>query len=259
MIAISRRYFFVRVKEVYYSDVADFEIPDADIAVFVQCRVAANEAEEFYTSHIDLNKPEDELFRQIGENVRYEIRRAENKDACGFVMEEDPDMAEIEHFCNFYDTFARTKGLPHGRPIKRNMLSRLHAFSGAGALTISMARNLAYPEICYHVYLRGQSRARLLYSASLFRGQSNAFRNLVGRANRHLHWTDIKHFRNEGLSIYDFGGLALDDTNEETSNIDAFKRSFGGTDVTEYTFTRPLTTKGRLALRAKRCMQGHWM
>ena len=53
-------------------------------------------------------------------------------------------------------------------------------------------------------------------------------RNLIGRANRYLHWRDIRLFRDRGYDLYDFGGLDVTGRSEKTAGIARFKRGFGG-------------------------------
>ena len=69
----------------------------------------------------------------------------------------------------------------------------------------------------------------MLYSASvLAQSADSSARNLIGRANRYLHWHDIRLFRDRGYDLYDFGGLDVTGRSEKTAGIAQFKRGFGG-------------------------------
>jgi lipid II:glycine glycyltransferase (peptidoglycan interpeptide bridge formation enzyme) len=88
-----------------------------------------------------------------------------------------------------------------------------------------------------------------MHSASLFRSyDDNLHRNLIARANRLLHWEDIKYFRDLKYLIYDFGGIDLDLSNKETKTIGEFKKGFGGQIVKEYKSFVPVTAKGLICL-----------
>jgi len=50
----------------------------------------------------------------------------------------------------------------------------------------------------------------------------------VGMANKRLHWADIVHFKNFGLTTYDWGGISDFDN---PNGIDNFKMKFGGNKI----------------------------
>jgi lipid II:glycine glycyltransferase (peptidoglycan interpeptide bridge formation enzyme) len=92
-----------------------------------------------------------------------------------------------------------------------------------------------------------------MYSASLFRESNDgAFRNLIGRANRLLHWDDILFFKNKKYLIYDVGGISIDTTDKEKQAINKFKSCFGGDMVKEYKSFIPLSIKGWIYLILKK-------
>jgi lipid II:glycine glycyltransferase (peptidoglycan interpeptide bridge formation enzyme) len=92
------------------------------------------------------------------------------------------------------------------------------------------------------------TRARLFYSASHFRkSEDSELRNLIGRANRLLHWEDIRFFKEMGLSCYDFGGWYGGREDVEKLAINQFKESFGGEKQREYTYIVPVTAIGKIA------------
>jgi lipid II:glycine glycyltransferase (peptidoglycan interpeptide bridge formation enzyme) len=88
-----------------------------------------------------------------------------------------------------------------------------------------------------HAYVadRDASRIRLLYSASHFRGtEDTEERNLVGRANRFLHWSEIQSAQEAGFELYDLGGLPINHNDPAKNAIARFKSEFGGTPILEY-------------------------
>jgi len=76
---------------------------------------------------------------------------------------------------------------------------------------------------------------RLLHSASLYRLEEDDAegRNLIGIANRYLHFEEMKYYKSLGKKIYDWGGAGMQ---EDVVHITEFKKSFGGTPVTYYDF-----------------------
>jgi lipid II:glycine glycyltransferase (peptidoglycan interpeptide bridge formation enzyme) len=90
----------------------------------------------------------------------------------------------------------------------------------------------------------------MLYSGSvLAESGDSATRNLVGRANRYLHWHDIRLFKERGFDLYDFGGLDVDERTPKTAGIARFKRGFGGRVVPVYSLTKARSLRGAAAQR----------
>ena len=86
---------------------------------------------------------------------------------------------------------------------------------------------------------------RLVHSVSLFRDRDPAYRALVGRANRWLHWRDLLLFKAQGVKRYDWGGMFEDESGPGHAGINRFKRSFGGQRVRCWDCTLGVTLRGR--------------
>ena len=191
----------------------------------------------------DLTPDENELFRKFASTTRYEINRAQNKDELNAsVLPPTPET--VAAFLVFYDAFAQHKALP--RAYRRE----LFAATAARQLVLSRA-SCGDDALVWHAHILWRSSAVLLYSASHFRDTSASQRALVGRANRWLHWKDILHFKGLGLGHYDWGGIFDDESAADRAGINGFKRDFGGTHVSAYNCTVPLTAKGRIYLAAR--------
>ncbi len=67
--------------------------------------------------------------------------------------------------------------------------------------------------------------------------------------NRLLHWYEIRHYKQAGIPIYDFGGIVLDPSHP-LHGIGMFKRSFGGELVVEDIVRLARNPLLRAALRA---------
>lgn len=171
---------------------------------------------DFYTIVIDLGESDDGLLANCGKNTRYKINRAK-REGVGFNLEDN-----LQHFANFYNTFAQQKSLA--------ILQQKHLESLIPYLHVTKA-TLAGDDLVMHSYLVDKSigKARLLHSASHFRQENKVVsKNTIGRANRFLHFEDIIYFKKLGYKIYDFGGYALNTNQKELQQINEFKEGFGG-------------------------------
>lgn len=246
MLVLKRKKYFLKIAEVYFHDqeTTSSSLSDVDVVMYVQASSADAGAKKFHTLQIDLSLDEETLFQELGKHNRYKIKRAEKQDQLDCVFLRSPTLLQIEEFASFYDLFAATKNLPGCNRQK------LCAAKELDSVTITYVRDKDGQNLCGHAYVCDQARARLLYSASLFRHSADsAYRAVVGRAHRYLHWQDITRFKDLGYLIYDFGGLSLEESQEDTKNIDDFKRGFGGQVVTEFNYFLPKTALGKMVVR----------
>lgn len=170
---------------------------------------------------IDLSRPEKEIYADIHKNARYKINRARKRDPINYYELQAPTNDEIKDFLAFFDRFAKYKKLPKGN------IGRLKGLRDQGSLIISYMTDGEGNVLCYHAYLKADTYCSLLYSASA-RFDNAEIRNMIGRANRCLHWEDIKSFRNMGYKWFDFGGLFVDTDASGEVSINRFKMEFGG-------------------------------
>ncbi|KYP13648.1 peptidoglycan bridge formation glycyltransferase FemA/FemB family protein [Flavihumibacter sp. CACIAM 22H1] len=81
----------------------------------------------------------------------------------------------------------------------------------------------------------------------LFRSASGRYflqypdKNEIGKANKYMHYSMIRHFKNKGFQVYDFGGysLPLDADFRKFSGVNQFKKNFGGEEVVYRNFASP--------------------
>lgn len=196
----------------------------------------------------DLNKSEESIFGNFANTVRNEIHRAVREGVnCNWWNFEDiiNNKQLVKCLNNEYLTMYKSKKIdinPIGKEIM--LLAR------EGAVAISTA-HLAGSDnsVAYHVYLLCGNVARLMYSVTPFREfQDKGVRNSISRANRRLHWEDIKYLKSQGYSTYDWGGYSKDKALE---NINAFKEGFGGTKEERffYKVTSSLLVKKLYSIR----------
>lgn len=194
----------------------------------------------FYTLFIDLAQDEESIFSTFDKNTKYEINRAKNKDNITTAVFDSQKQRKI--FYDFYDEFAKTKNL-------NSLGTREAGLLIDNGMFVIRTASLNNEALVFHTYITANGRARLAHSASLFReSEEGAYRNLVGRANRLLHWEDMLYFKKMGYLIYDLGGINPDMANEETKAINRFKECFGGKQVIEYNSIIPSSLKGFLYL-----------
>jgi len=200
---------------------------------------------DFWTIHVDLGRDARALFADMSKTCRYKVGRAERDE-----LKEEAWMSArgelLDDFITFFDRFASGKGLPLAPA------ERLRALAKAGVLDLSEVTRCD-EVLVWHAYLRAGNRVRLLHSASLFRDHSDpAIRNLIGRANRYLHWRDLLRYKEAEIPLFDFGGWYNGRDNDELLRINAFKEEFGGRIVREFHCAVPVSVRGRLVLHARR-------
>jgi len=250
---VLRRISMLRLVEVYFAGDAEPTTERADLVVFLQATTKRGRSVAFETLHLSLAQDRGRLWRDLNKTTQYEIRRAESRDALRLSVLRHPSAGELTEFVDFYDRFATGVG------IARCNLGKLTALRRPHALGISLGRASDGRTLCAHAYIVAAGRARLLYSATARSPRSDAEEaSAIGRANRALHWADIRAFQEDGLSVYDLGGLAGEGASPRLQAIDRFKRGFGGREVVEFNCYVPKTLLGRVALvYLRRTMQPH--
>jgi hypothetical protein len=236
MLSIHRKKYGIEINEIFFSREPALSIGTSPVCFFVQAAQPLPGFYAFQTPIIDLRQEAGVIFSRISSGGRYKIRRAE-REGISAEFDQTPTSANIHEFSNFFDEFAKHKSLPPCNTKKLRALHQRHA------LLITRAILPTGRCLVMHAYIADHdaSRIRLLYSASHFRGtEDTEERNLVGRANRFLHWSEIQHAREAGFEQYDLGGLPVDQSDPAKNAIARFKSEFGGTPVVEYNgYTSP--------------------
>jgi hypothetical protein len=234
----------VSIAELWYrADAADIHQDLVRYVGLEQPIDGAWRTEEFWTIWIDLRTAHDDLFANMHRTTRLEIRRAADYRFDYNHWYRDAG-AHVEEFADFYDRFAEAKQL---RPVDRIWL-RSHV--AAGTLDLSCVTNSDGRSLAWHAHYRDLAHAQVVMSASCFRdSHRSAFRRMVSRAHRYLHWQDIQRFQRSGLSVYDLGGWYSGRTNQDLLRVNEFKEGFGGALVKTFNCVRPFTWTGALHLR----------
>jgi len=238
----------LRIREAYF-DVAGAEAPSlgrVDLLRIVGAFRPPSErgSRKRHTLVIDLAHDDDRLFEQMSKDTRSKLRRAMQKDLLQVAAAVDPSPGEVDEFADFYDGFAAANSVSAAfRP-------RLHALARHGNLVLTSVAGEEREVLVRHAYVAARGRGYMLYSGSVL-GESgdSAVRNLIGRANRYLHWHDIRLFKERGFDLYDFGGLDVDERSPKTAGIARFKRGFGGEVRPVYSSTRARSLRGAAVQR----------
>lgn len=201
-------------------------------------------ANKYITITNDLMESEEDIKSHFSKSCKYKVNRAAREDV-KVVIKNSSEITDqdIDEFLTFFREFWESKdcSFDDGDSVRRDLMD----YRKGNNLT------LAYTYVCgekaiYHTHVHDESTARLLHSASLYRLQSDlegTNKNLIGMANRYMHYVEMCHFKELGKSVYDWGGAGR---GEDVINITEFKESFGGTVKTDYNFEETKGVKAKL-------------
>lgn len=242
MIELIRSKLGLRIRELYFAGGLIHSPQTSDVDVYVQSQLPIAGGEIFCNILIDLARDEELLFRNLTKGCRYEVRRAAEKDGVVCNITFEPSLKILEDFISFYNEFAMLRKLAPANLVK------LEHFLAKGRVSISSAfmKDTLDCPLAMHCYIHDSKRIRLYLSATRSRlsvGQDDKQR--IGRANKLLHWEDVRSAKQHGLGIYDFGGIS---TGGRLKGIDDFKRQFGGDEREEYNAMLARSPLGHIAL-----------
>lgn len=229
MIKTQRRNHGVQMINAWF---ADERIKDKGIITYKEAKLKIGRWEEFFTLITDLTESEETIKSHFAKNCKYKVNRAYREDV-KFVMNASEDITneDIDEYILFFSEFWKSKDSSLENP--NALIEEMRSYRDTGGLTITKA----YVEgelAIYHTYVNDDKCARLFHSASLYRltsDEDGSKKNIIGMANRALHYEDMLFFKNKGLIEYDWGGAGK---GEEVASITEFKESFGGMPVTYY-------------------------
>lgn len=238
MVQISIKGKYFNCVHVWFSDVESPTIFREDLRYYygtrkLHCKLNKYQIQKSLISVLD---EEETLFSLINKTVRYEINKSAKENTVTRVYQPDKINEELLlQFSYCYEQMYKSKGID----AKLN-LPELKAYAEQKALTITTAENNG-DTLVYHSYVFDNINSRLLHSCSIYRDQDNNMRNLIGRANKYLHWKDMLHFKSIGIRQYDWGGVSSFD---KPNGIDMFKMAFGGQRVQYYNEQVPCSPRG---------------
>ncbi len=181
------------------------------------------EPQKFETLLSDLRENEETILSHYSKNCRYEVRRAPKEGVvCAAKCGKEITEQDIITFTDFFEQFWASKGISYTEKEKCRAMMRQYAAAGAMALT---SASIGDKLLVYHTYILDGRRVRLYQSASQFRTDESITTNIIGVANRYLHYQDMLFVKNVGKEQYDWGGAGR---TEDVKSITKFKESFGG-------------------------------
>lgn len=190
----------------------------------------------------DLLESEEEILGRFKKNTKYEVKRAE-KEGCYSTFYFGKELAENKDVLLRVDAVHAQMFADKGKKSKHEFPTMMAA-AKAEMLAVSVGYLPDGRECAYHVYIVGNQVARLLHSIAVFREvASNEDRNAIGRLNRFLHFADMRTFKEQGYTTYDWGGYSEE---EHLRTISDFKKAFGGEIVDVYTMVYATNAIGRL-------------
>lgn len=164
---------------------------------------------------------EEDITSRFSRETRRHLRKAQNDAITTSVFESKDLLNEDDIILEFGRCYERM--FEHKDRKVRFNYDVVKAYINANMLTITTA-NYGGKNVVFHSCIVSPGYVRILHSVSNFR-EENLDANLIGRANRLLHYQDIIYFKNKGVAYYDWGGITNFD---EPNGIDRFKLGFGG-------------------------------
>ena len=177
----------------------------------------------------DLSRDESDIFASFKKNYKYEIRRAEKEEAAIYFYSSDDLLANPELLTEFEAAYNSFCDSLQNETVRANYRhdQTTQCIEQKGVLLTKAVQNGA---VVYHLYYVDGKSAVLDYSISDFRDE-NVDKAAAGRLNKLLHWEDMKFFKTQDFTEYDWGNVTSRNP-ENFNGIDKFKAGFGG-ELTE--------------------------
>ncbi|MBQ7203713.1 MAG: hypothetical protein IJS03_06840 [Eubacterium sp.] len=250
MIEIINKGRMLTYADVYFTDSAVNTISQkCDICTYHNIYDLHDEKNKYFTEYTlisDLTENEDDLWCAIHKKTRYEIRRAERYDI-QFVYYDSNDIINgsefnFADFSKMYEKMFESKDLP--RLLDKNEFYGLINARG-GTITAAIHNEKA---LVYHFYINDNEHTKLTISCSeLWTADSQIDKNMIGYANKWLHWKDFLYFKEIGVESYDWGGVTWNEEDQgKLEGINKFKASFGGKPVSYFCETVVISNKAKL-------------
>jgi hypothetical protein len=192
---------------------------------------------------VDLTHSADEIYADFKRQHRQQIKKSETDGFETRIL----DSSSIKNDVQVLDDFARMYHLMyHDKGIDKKLdMKMLKQYADHQILWISSIFYKGEP-IVYHSLASDLITVRAMQSCSLFREKDSYMQQLIGRANKKLHWDEMQYFKELGAASYDFGGIFSDVTTDP--GINQFKLGFGGQCADCYREIAACSSRARLYL-----------
>jgi hypothetical protein len=221
VITIKKSLFFFSLSENWFG----YQFKWSNIILPVCYRGLRNTNEKLYfgvrkntnTVVLDINKPIEEIYSKFSTSHKRYIKKAESEGVKCIIN------SDRKTFIEFYNKFAISKNLTQV-DVKRIDELNIEAWKCSFAIFNNQI-------LATHSYLedRDTGIVRLMESGSL-RLDENVNATEIARANKLLHYYDIKYFNERGLKFYDFGGW------DGIESLLYFKQSFGAEPINVFNY-----------------------
>ena len=216
MITIKKKQFIFSLTENWFG----YKFKWSDLFLPVCYRGLRNSGQQFYfgvkkytkTIILPLDKTIEEIHAGFSTTLKYEIKKAESeKVQCYFNNDR-------KGFITFYNDFAKSKNL--------DTLDTNRSDEYGGDIWKASYAVLNGQILAAHSYLEDKESGivRLMESGSM-RLNDQYDPKQIGQANKLLHYHDIKYYKQQGLSYYDFGGW------DDLPGLLKFKQAFGANPI----------------------------
>lgn len=236
---------FIRIRQVWFENMRNL-FSKEDILFFHGISKTGKIYKNFIctkqtTLISNLGKDEGLFFPLFKKNTRYEINRGKRENI-------KTEIFSSEYLLKNFDTVIKMgrcyEEMFHGKGMNNHFnYETTKAYLESGAFYISRATFNDIP-LVYHAYIVYEINSRLLYSCSDFRS-IGVDKNLIGRANRLLHYNDMCELKLLNVKNYDWGGIV---SSTQPNGIDRFKMDFGGTVYEYYNYIAGNTILGNLII-----------
>lgn len=230
MLILKSRFAFLEALDVSWPDSYTDVLPALQSATVVNVRCApsivddlrhyAFRIREAPTVVVDLRSTEEELWRRLHRtSTRQVIQQAAKFDFKIGINQRIDEAIDLIEAAAARAAFRK----PLSRRQWKDFLPHCDVF------TVSTQDELLAADI---VLIDPTRRARPIGSGTASRHDSDIAK-LVGVGNRYLRWKQLLYYQEQGVTLYDFGGIELD-RKSPLYTISQFKLSFGGTIVEEF-------------------------
>lgn len=243
MLVIERNFCHFKFRNIFFYDLPFYE-EDCDFINFFCCRKRTElngfSCCEYRTCTIDLTKDLDELWSKMSRSAcKRHIKRAERM---GIEIESGN---KYEEFYDMYEDFIYKKG--YGRPLHKLDFPTLDVMEKYGKLFIAKYDKEI---IAGQLYLEDSPNVMYCWISASKRLEVDKKRaNLIGCANRLIHWEAIKYAKEKGIKEFDLGGLWSEKDADDPikAGMNLFKLSFGGEVVVRYNYEKANSKRAKLA------------
>lgn len=166
----------------------------------------------------NLEKTEDDIFKDFNSTTKNEIRKAEKENSSVNIFT-TINTNQVKNLIAEFQLFSEQKNILAINSKRLIALSKINAV----VVTKSFHEN---QELSTHIYLLAKDIVLLIYSYHSYEFSKNK-----SYVNRFHHWKDILYFKNNHYKNYDWGGI-----DENLAGITNFKKSFGGEGKILYNF-----------------------